>query len=243
MASREEVEYKILQIMADAVEPVGSGTLSEILVQAGYNVSEATAGRLLRYLDVKGFAAKVGFKGRVLTEDGRRKLEELRAEREREFYGHQLVDVLRTHGKEGLVDILVARRAIERETARLAALNATPEEVRRLEKIVETHDAHVSQGIGGADEDVQFHRLIAETSRNKVLQAAAALIRQDGQLSSALEYIRKQAKSTVVTDHRRILAAIQRRSSADAEQMMVQHVENLIRDVEKYWRSGKIPGG
>jgi GntR family L-lactate dehydrogenase operon transcriptional regulator len=70
---------------------------------------------------------------------------------------------------------------------------------------------------------------------NKVLMAAMDLIRQDGQMAPIFEYIRKHVKSTVVADHRKILYAIASKMPDRAEIAMIEHIDNIIDDVEKYW--------
>ena len=137
---------------------------------------------------------------------------------------------------EELIDILVARRAIEREIARLAAIHATEEEIKDLWQVQRLHHerTHHSKGMA-AEQDVAFHRILAKASRNKVLEGAMELIRQDGQLSPVLEYIRKEVHSVVALDHAKIAKAVEQHEPELAEKAMVDHIENLIRDVKKYW--------
>ncbi len=235
LGPKEELEYHTLKVAAGAGDLIGSGTLQEGLAKYGVRVSEATAGRLLRDLDGKGYTEKISFRGRTLTEAGRERLRVLERERERANFGSELLKALNARGKREIIEVLTARRGIERETARLAATNATTEEVQELGRIMEHHREVARSGGSGSDEDVRFHQLIASASRNRVLIAATDLIRQDGQLAPIMTFIRKQVKSTVVDDHIRIYRAIAARDPAAAEAAMVVHIENLIRDVEKYW--------
>jgi GntR family L-lactate dehydrogenase operon transcriptional regulator len=184
---------------------------------------------MLRTLDLRGYTSREGFRGRFLTPLGLGRLDELRRERQRTSTSKELMNLLRASQRDDLIDILVARRAIERETARLAALNARQEDLRELAEVV-----GLAPGSDGG-EDVRFHKLIARASGNRVLEAAVDLIRQDAQLSPVLVHIRQQVQSTLVSEHRRILRAIQSRDPVAAETAMVDHLENLIRDVRKYW--------
>ena len=234
LSAKKEQEFLILSILAEAGEPVGSGAISDGLRATGAGISEATAGRILRELDNQGLTQRDGFRGRSLTEAGYKRFEELRSDRDRANSGQEFISLLKVRRCEELVDILVARRAIERETARLAAIHARDAELDYLEQIVSEHKKHAQHGVA-AEDDVNFHRLVARMSGNKVLQAAVDLIRQDGQLAPVLEYIRKQVKSKISVDHSRIVEALRRRDAAAAEKAMVDHIENLIRDVRKYW--------
>jgi len=237
LGPRDELEYNALKVAQSSGDLVGSGALSEGLRRMGIEISEATAGRLLRDFDARGLTERVGFRGRRLTALGQARLDELEREQQRRLYGNEFMNVLRAHGQAELIDILVARRAIERETARLAAIHATDEEIRELGRLIESHRNAVHQGGIGAQEDVMFHRLIALASRNRVLLAATDLIRQDSQLSPVLTYIRQQVKSSVAEDHIKIYEAIAARDPERAEKAMVCHMENLIRDVRMYWGS------
>jgi len=235
LSEKEEIEYKILHALAEAGEPAGSGVISDELRLSGLDISEATVGRLLRDMDRRDLTFRLGFRGRLLTELGQARLDELRHERERAFYGTELLNVLRAHGKEELMDLLVARRVIERETARLAAIRATGDDIEQLKRVIEKHEMSVQAGIVGAEEDVRFHKLIGQIAGNKVLLAALDLIRQDAQLNSVLETIRKYMSSTVVADHKKVIKAISAGLPEAAEKAMVDHIDNVIADVQKYW--------
>ena len=86
-----------------------------------------------------------------------------------------------------------------------------------------------------ADGDVAFHQALAEAAGNKVLKAALDLIRQDAQLSPVFGYIREQMHRKVFSDHKQIYDAVAARDPLAAERAMVNHIENLISDVQKYW--------
>lgn len=235
ISEKERIEHSILEIIYGAEEPIGSGLISERLKALGFNVSEATIGRMLREYDNIGFTEKVGFKGRILTKKGFNRLKELDNQTIREHYGYELMNLLNVKKKEELKDILIARKAIERELARLAAENITPKEIEYLKEIIKLNEEHIKQSGSGADEDVKFHKIIAQAAKNKILKAAIDLIRQDAQLSPVLETIRKNVKGTVIEDHKKILKALEKRSPEEAEKAMVAHIEGLIKDVEKYW--------
>lgn len=232
---KEKQEYEILSILEEKEDPVGSNLLSRLLSARGIEVSEATVGRLLSEMDRRDLTRKQGFQGRVITERGRRRLDQIRRLQHRLTYGNRFIDTLESRRKEDLIDILVARRAIERELARLAALHATEAEIRLMESVLHEQEQHTAQNEMTAEQDVRFHRLIAVSAKNRVLAAALDLIRQDGQLSPILEYIRNKVGGKLVVGHGKILKAIADRDPAGAEQAMIEHIESLIDDVQKYW--------
>ncbi len=235
LSEKQEQEYHVLDIIEGSTNPVGSGTIREQLRNRGIDLSEATVGRMLRELDNSGYTAKVGFQGRVLTPNGKNRLAELRQEREWGHFGIELINSLRLKDKQDLIEVLVARRAIEGEIARLAAIHATPEEIRHMRQVLEFSQRQIQAGHSGAQQDVEFHQALARAARNKVLSAAMDLIRRDSQLTPVLEYIRCQVKGDLVADHMRILQAVAEHQPELAVRAMVDHIEGLISDVEKYW--------
>lgn len=232
---RENLEFEILTVMEERPEPLGSGLLSQILASRELDVSEATVGRMLSEMDRKGLTVKQGFQGRVITGQGRQKLDQLKRFQHRMTYGTRFISTLESRKKEDLLDILVARRAIERELARLAAIHATTAEIDLMESVLREQEEYTSQNQMTAEHDVRFHKLIASAAKNRVLAAALDLIRHDGQLSPILEYIRTRVGSRLVVGHGRILKAIRERDPAGAEQAMIEHIESLINDVRRYW--------
>lgn len=232
MDERSEIVF-LLKYMDENDNPVGSGTASALLTTAGFQVSEATVGRLLRFMDSQGYTQRVGFKGRILTPLGREHVGQLSEIESRQRFSERLARLVRSQSLDGLLETLVARRAIEREIARLAALNLTSEQAENITLQVKEYESATGDRI--AHGDVAFHQALAEAAGNKVLKAALDLIRQDAQLSPVLGYIRTQLHRQVFSDHKKILDAILARNSAAAEQAMVNHIENLISDVKKYW--------
>jgi GntR family L-lactate dehydrogenase operon transcriptional regulator len=235
LSEREYQEYLALQIISQSTSPVGSGYLSREMKKINQVVSEATAGRILNRLDNGGYTTKIGFQGRVLTKEGNSRHKYLDGKKTRLAQGEEFFSVLHKQTKERLIDILVARRAIEKELARLAAQKATPEEVQEMWAIQRLQFEHASRSDGTAEQDVLFHRAIANASRNPVLISAIEMIRQDGQLTPVFEYIRKTVHSVISYDHAQVIMAIENHNPDQAEAAMVRHIENLISDVKKYW--------
>lgn len=235
----ENYKIEILSFLAQSSEPVGSGLLSRLFVSKGVELSEATIGRILRQMDQDNWTLRIGFQGRTITEVGRVMLAELKTLRKRQIFSNQFIETLELTKIDDLVDILVARRAIERELARLAALNANADEVQLLlDMVTEQGQYEVKERIS-AEHDVKFHKLLAKASKNKVLAAAMELIGYDAQLSPILERIRTEVEGELVNDHSEIVKAIRERDPDKAEIAMIFHVDSLISDVKRYRSSVK----
>lgn len=163
----------------------------------------------------------------------------MRIQRERIEYGTEFLKVLDSKSQKEFIDILNARKIIEGYQARLAAINITPDIAEEMKNAIDLQAKHSKKEIS-AEYDALFHKLISSVAGNKVLDVMLDLLRQDGQLGPALVYIRKQMKASIVVDHEKIMAAIVSNDPDAAEQAMVVHIENLIKDVKKYWEKISI---
>lgn len=235
LTEKEHLELKVLSLMAGEPKPVGSGAVSQTLVAKGYSFSESTVGRLFASLDRNGYTSRKGFQGRLITVQGQQRLAYLQFMEERSRYGLRFLNTLDSKEKKNMIEILVARRAVERELARLAAWHATKTQIRLLESIChEHHKSSVGKKVS-AEQDVKIHRLIAHCAGNAVLASALDLIIQNSQLSPVFEYIRSQVHSRVAEEHAKIYQAVAERNPEAADRAMVEHLESLIVNVEKYW--------
>lgn len=210
-------EYQILDTLWRNDGPVGSGTLWPAFADDEFGVSEPTMGRLLRRLDAQGYTRRVANRGRVLTDAGLARLEVLRSEQGRDSYQFELLEAVRAETVATLLDVLVARRGVEREIARLAPARITEEEIAEVERTLETmRQETLRRGVAEVRTDRHFHRQIARACRNRFLSAALELIRGDEALQKTLLAIRQSVGARVMIDHERIVDALRRRDPAEA---------------------------
>lgn len=235
LSEKERLECDVLSIMKDSLQAMGCGSICVKLRSQGHSISEATIGRVLRELDGAGYTEKSGYQGRRLSAQGIDRLAELGDKDRRLKWGAELIGAVQGHTKEQLLEVLIARRVIESELAYLAAKNATNETRQQLSQVLDRQRSVLDSGAGAAEEDVEFHNIIASMACNRVLAAAVALIRQDTQLSPLLEYIRLHVCSLVYVDHQKIFDNIINGQPDKAKEAMSEHIDNLIHDVEKYW--------
>lgn len=241
LTQKDQIEYELLQILSENEQPLGSSTLSFMLKERGIEISAATIGRMLGEFDFLGLTERQGFRGRMLTHAGNERRNELQHRHALATYSsifHASVD---TQSKEDLIDVLAARRGVEREIARLAALNATEDDIRYIQEVYELQSEKAASGRISSENDVIFHRAIAAASKNKVLAAAYDFIWQNGKFSPIMEYVRTAVGGKVAVDHGRILSAIAAGHSTEAEQAMVAHIDSLINDVNQYWQQAQKP--
>ena len=235
LTQKEENELRLLSILAAAEEPVGSVKLSLVLEEQDCSLSSATIGRILSLFDHRGYTVKHGYQGRTLTEAGFRRKNDLEHLRSLSIFSDKMNASIDIASKENLLNILTARRGIEREMARLAALNATEEDIAMIRETFELQTKDSESGRLSAEYDVAFHRAIASASKNPILAAAYDVIWQNGKYSPVMEYIRNSVGGVLVVDHKSILTSIENRDSKEAERRMVHHIESMLDDVNRYW--------
>ncbi|HEY3368973.1 MAG TPA: FCD domain-containing protein [Symbiobacteriaceae bacterium] len=233
MADGDDLEYLILSFLDRSDGPVGSGAICEWVRQNGREVSEATVGRFLRQLGVQDLTQRSGFKGRTLTEKGQAKLVQLRHERVLAHSSTELVEALRAGDLTECVDVLVARRALEREATRLAAMLATPRDLEALDTLVNRYEA-VGNVRATAETDFAFHVRLAEISGNRVIQAATRLIHAQAQSSMIPAPIQLKLKPMSAQQHREIVEAIRAHDPERAESAMVAHLNFVIEVIQRH---------
>jgi GntR family transcriptional repressor for pyruvate dehydrogenase complex len=115
--------------------------------------------------------------------------------------------------KAKVLQIVEVRRAMEGEAASLAATRATPQDLARMRQALDTIDSAVAAGGDGVDEDLTFHRSIAESTGNAVMVSTVRYLgdvsRSGIRVTRANEARRNDFIEAVRDEHHAILAAIE----------------------------------
>ncbi len=121
-----------------------------------------------------------------------------------------------------LSKILEARLALEKEIVRLAARNATEEDLKRIRKDLEKCLKKDGQGI---EDDMTFHLSIAEATRNPVIaELYRVIVRHiEEHLGPLLE--QKQYDPAALRLHIDLLEALRRQDADEAEAIVIKIVE------------------
>lgn len=149
--------------------------------------------------------------------------------------------------REGSLDpaftqsLLAMRLLVEAETARLAAVNRTPENLQRLDEILRAETAASTEDSAAlTDLDFAFHLEIALASANQVYPL---ILNSFKGVYTHLTgtFFRKHAGSPVVAKvhafHRQLLEAVERRDSAAAAEVMTE----MLRHGEHYLKGENHP--
>ncbi len=232
-------EAEALEIIGRTDFPVGSRQITHELRGRGFTLSESTVSRLLRKLDSREMTRCVGSKGRLLTKAGCRQLEELQVMARR-----QSRDYLDVQSIQDLLNLLLARRAIEPDGARAAASRISKVDLEHLQELIASQsaaipDSNVTRGVAR-----EFHRTIARASENKLLGAMADLALDPGldRTESVLDVIvgSHHNESQSIKEHREIVDALAAGDPQRAEQAMFRHVNRLIEEVEAFLKSDNV---
>lgn len=119
-------------------------------------------------------------------------------------------------------DLIQVRTILEPAIAALAAQNADPEEIDKLEKILLEIESLITQKKDYADKDVEFHVQIAMCTHNGVMSNLVPVI-QTGVSVFASEVQSPEYRQTMIS-HRAIFNAIKERKPVEAQQAMYFHL-------------------
>ena len=138
--------------------------------------------------------------------------------------------------QEAVIQMVEMRRALEAEVAALAAQRRSSSDLRAIEQAVRALDQAVQSGGDGVAEDVNFHRAIAEATRNPFLIQTLGYLNQfmygATRVTRANEARRGDFAAAVRTEHQAILQAIQAGDPDQARLAAAAHMGNAIQRIQ-----------
>lgn len=196
----------------------------------GKPVSESTANRLLRRLDGQGLTQSLDGRGRVASDAGLALAQRAAAEEK----WHQQVGHLEIRTLHDVRDLLIARRGVEREIARDAAVNIGEAGLDSIRRTMTEYAQSIELDQKRRDVATNFHKVLAETVSNSMLRTVGMVVfdpRFDT-LEQVLDVVTASRGTTKHSprEHETILAAIEAGDPDAAEQGMVDHINRLIED-------------
>ena len=220
--------FEILALLDNSDYPIGAGYLKNYLYTKSLNVSEATAGRLLKEMDNLGYTVKEGNQGRKISPHGLTVLRDLQDKKWQGAWAEDYFDNYDITNKNYLIDLLIARRPVEIEAARIAAINATNADIEEMRSILDRYEEETRRGILSPCLDTQFHRKIALASKNQILVALLELLRKKQEDSVVFSIGRKKSGNICNPEHRWILDAIERHDPELAILAMKRHLKGIF---------------
>jgi GntR family transcriptional regulator, transcriptional repressor for pyruvate dehydrogenase complex len=210
----EEVAAQLERLMIDGAFRPGDKLPPERELAERFGVSRSAVREAIRSLELKGFVEPRPGEGTLVRTPS---LDSLL---------NPLASLL-GQKRELVVELLDVRMMIEPPLAGRAAQHAGPEDVTRLEAILERQRERVARQEVAIEEDSEFHYTIARASKNsvvlKVLDMMMDVLRESREQSLQVEGRRERS----LAGHRRIFNAIKRHDAAAAETAMRQHIEEI----------------
>lgn len=153
------------------------------------------------------------------------------------------IESLASRSEQSVVQIVELRRAIEAESAALAAERRTRADLDAMRNALRDLDRASGRGEDGVAEDVRFHRTIAEASRNpyflSVLEFLGQFLPGATRVTRANESRRADFARAVKEEHAAVLAAIDKGDATVARRAATRHMVNAVKRIrlagKEFW--------
>ncbi|HEY8598534.1 MAG TPA: FadR/GntR family transcriptional regulator [Thermomicrobiales bacterium] len=218
-----QVAQSLLQRIIAEEFPAGTVLPSERELQDHYGVSRPVVREAIKLLAARGIIATSSGQGAVVASDMTSPARDA-----------LVLAFFRAHASAE--DILNTRTLLEPEIAAMAATQATPLQIRRINSMTRAFDGELD----GSEEsqtrladrwsttDARFHVLLAEASQNPVLAILAEVIVGIlwQQRRSGRNYHPGPERELALSQHRLIAAAVAARDPEAARQAMLEHLQS-----------------
>ncbi|MBG6074403.1 FadR/GntR family transcriptional regulator [Polaromonas sp. CG_9.11] len=150
--------------------------------------------------------------------------------------------------RQAVIQMVEVRRALEAEVAALAAQRRNATDIERIRQAIVALDEAVKAGGDGADEDVNYHRAIADAAQNPFLISTLDYLRQFlrgvTRVTRANEARRADFARQVRDEHEAIAGAIEAGDATRARRVAARHMDNAIKRIEQadpgFWKEAGV---
>ena len=221
----EQVEDQIYHyILDEALEP-GAKLPNEFALGEKFRVGRSTIREAVKLLSSKGIVEVRQGSGTyvVTTVKGLSDPLNLRSVQDKNALALDLVNV---------------RLLLEPGMAEMAALNASDEDIERIQRLCDRVESKIHSGDLYIEDDIAFHTCIAESSKNMVVEQLIPII--DTAVMMFVNVTHKKLTEETILTHRMITEAIARHDPIGARSAMVMHL-NFNRTYIKKIYDGEDP--
>jgi len=146
---------------------------------------------------------------------------------------------------DAVLKVVEVRRALEAESAALAAERRTPQSLQKIKQAMRALDKAVASGGDGVSEDVAFHAAIAHAANNPFLLDTLSYLNQflekATRVTRANEATRADLEDAVRNEHLAILQAIEKGDAKAARMAGTKHMLNAAKRIDNadpvFWTS------
>jgi GntR family transcriptional repressor for pyruvate dehydrogenase complex len=136
---------------------------------------------------------------------------------------------------QAVLKVVEVRRALEAESAALAAERRTSQSLQKIKQAMRSLDKAVATGGDGVSEDVAFHAAIAQAANNSFLLDTLAYLNQflenATRVTRANEATREDLEDDVRREHQAIIDAIEARDVKAARIAGTKHMLNAAKRI------------
>lgn len=129
-----------------------------------------------------------------------------------------------------LFSLAESRLILETNIIRLCCQRRTEEDIKKIEKAMTEYDEKISKGIAAVEEDLNFHRQIAEASKNQVLKSMIGIISPDLMTNYRRfwKVCDSPKRSVASIEHRLLLEYIRNQDEEAAVTLITQHLKGVL---------------
>lgn len=217
-------------MMSSADLPQGAGSVSDALRDAGYSISEAAVGRVLRGMRNGGLLERIGFQGHTITPEGKKQMHKLDARIRVSDILQECLNNAEERGKPHLCDTLVALRALGRETVSGAVKHASDADLARIEAILEENSAREGEQprVGLFRE---FYQTLLSVSKIPMFEHFFSLLDISVMSDARLSKVFQEAERSLGGTYHAILDEIKARRTDTAAGMVDSQIDKIILQV------------
>lgn len=231
----DRIDDVLLSVIFEAKEPIGARMAARLLRDKGPNLSEATVSRSFARMDALGLTSPMARKGRVLTDRGRRHIED---RIERNLSNARFHRALGLRTVEEILDWLKARQLLESQAAEFAAIRASDEQLDDLQRALQGHVHNLAEGADPTPIGLRFHKVLVSAASSPIFSALIGSLYTPTLMNveRALDVILR-ARGTMINsaaDHEAILIALREKNPAAAGLAMSRHLERLQTEAKRF---------
>lgn len=124
--------------------------------------------------------------------------------------------------------LVEARSIIEINAAKLCAIRRTEEDLKMIESAMNNYNKKIKECGSALEEDLYFHRTIAEGSKNTVLKSMMMTITHDIMVNYAKFNVCKTNFEIPISEHRLLFEYIKNNNAEAASNIMSQHLTGVL---------------
>jgi len=214
----EEVSEQIIQLIQEETFKLGEKLPGENSLSDSFNVSRNSIRESLKALQLTGILTSKPGKGTYVSEKALRNIHNM-----------ELMSII--ENESTLIELMETRLIIEPDLVYLATKRITDKDIKKLEAVIEKGQKALAEKNYSFDIGMEFHMLILEISRNRILgdfmkSITDHLIAQRGKLM--LKHLSEYILEVEMGEHEKMLELIKNGEAEKAKDSMRKHIANSM---------------